>query len=96
MSCDAARILAGNGLETWKEAPAGPRMVLLHQLLPDRSAMNDAEPDFTAAELYDLLRVHARNKCAVCGVELQAHFGIAKRPDCHFFFGKIEDLEGGK
>jgi len=58
--------------------------------------MNDAEPDFTAAELYDLLRVHARDKCAVCGVELQAHFGITKRPDGHFFCGKIEDSRGAR
>lgn len=57
--------------------------------------MNDDGPDFTAAELYDLLRVHARDKCAVCGVELQAHFGIAERPCGHFFCGRIEDVDEG-
>jgi hypothetical protein len=49
------------------------------------AAMNDDEPDFSAAELCHLLRVHARDKCAVCGVELQTHFGIAKRAGGHFF-----------
>lgn len=53
------------------------------------------DPDFTAAELYDVLRLRAWDKCAVCGVELQAHFGIAKCPCGHFFRGKIEHLEAG-
>jgi len=64
-------------------------------IAPPQDSHDYDDPDFTAAELFDLLRLRAWDKCAVCGVELQAHFGIAKRPGGHFFCLKFGYLEEG-